>query len=78
MLKCLNKWYNAVFGGCKRTRKVQRMYLAFKNLKIKRKEGNHSSEKQETSKTDTFGVWSSGKNVCLMSLEVQIHKVVCC
>ena len=31
---------------CKRRRKVQRMYLAFKNLKIKRKQFDESKEKQ--------------------------------
>ena len=36
--------------------KVQRLYLAFKNLRIKRKQGNQSTKKQETSMTDAFGV----------------------
>ena len=34
MLKCLKKCNNAAFRDCKPTTKVQRMYLAFKNLKI--------------------------------------------
>ena len=34
MLKCLNKWNNAVFRSCKPTSKLQHIYLAFKNLKI--------------------------------------------
>ena len=55
MLKCLKKCNNVVFRGSKRRRKVQRMYLAFKKLKIKRKEGNQSKEKKEIRKTDTFG-----------------------
>ena len=54
------------------------MYLAFKNLKIKRKQGNQSEEKQEASTTDAFVVSSSGNKVCLMSLEVEMHKVVYC
>ena len=37
MLKYLKKCNNAVLRGCERRRKVQRMYLAFKNLNIKRK-----------------------------------------
>ena len=41
--------------GCKPKRKVQRMYLGFKNLKIKHKQGNKSNKKQETSKTVPFG-----------------------
>ena len=32
------------------------MYLAFKNLKKNRKNGNKSNEKRETSTTDAFGV----------------------
>ena len=44
------------FRGCKPTRKVQRIYLAFKNLQIKRKQGNQSNKKQETSTSDAFGV----------------------
>ena len=41
---------------CKRRRKVQRMYLAFKNLKVKRKQGNQLNQKEETGTTDVFGV----------------------
>ena len=32
------------------------MYLAFKNLEIKRKQGNQSNEKEEKSTADAFGV----------------------
>ena len=51
------------------------MYLAFKNLKIDRKQGNQSNEKQETSTTDAFGVQSSGNKTSLMALGVEMHKV---
>ena len=54
------------------------MYLAFKNLIIKRKYANQSSKKQETNTTDTFVVWSLGDKLCLMSLEVEMLKVVSC
>ena len=37
ILKPLRKCNNAVFRVCKEKRKVQRTYLAFKNLKIKRR-----------------------------------------
>ena len=37
-------------------KKVQRKYLAFKNFKTKREQGNHLNKKQETSMTDAFGV----------------------
>ena len=51
------------------------MYLAFKKLKIKRKEGNQSKEKKEIRKTDTFGDWSLGNTVCLMSLRLKYIKL---
>ena len=55
ILKPLRKCNNAVFRVCKEKRKVQRTYLAFKNLKIKRRQGNHSKEKQGRSTADAFG-----------------------
>ena len=51
------------------------MYLAFKNFKIKRKQGNQSNKNEETSTTDAFGVSSSGNKAWLMSLEVEMHRV---
>ena len=45
MLKSLRKCKNAVFRVCKQRRKVQRMYLAFKNLKIKHKQGKPEKRK---------------------------------
>ena len=47
MIKCLKKCNDAVFRGCKQRTKVQRIDLAFKNLKINRKQGNQSNKKQK-------------------------------
>ena len=41
---------------------------------MKRKEGNQSKEKKETSKTDALGGWSPGNNVCLISLRLTCIK----
>ena len=51
------------------------MYLVFKNLKISRKEGHEQLNSKKQSSTDVFGGWSSRKNVHVMSIEVEMHKV---
>ena len=40
----------------KKKRKVKGTYLAFKNLKINRKEGNQSNKKQQKRTTNASGV----------------------
>ena len=52
------------------------MYLAFRNFKIKLQKCNQSNQKKDTSTTDAFGVSISLDNGCLMSLEVEMQKVV--
>ena len=54
--KMLKEILNAFFRGCKSTRKVQRMYLTFKNLKINCQYGSQSNKMQEITATEAFGV----------------------
>ena len=44
MLNCLRKENTFVFGLCQGTTKVQCMYLALKNLKIRFKKGHETSK----------------------------------
>ena len=44
----------SVLRGVQPIRKLQQMYLPFKNQKIQRIEGNKTNEKQEKSNTDLF------------------------
>ena len=54
MLKYLRKGNNCVLGASQQTNKVQCMYLALKDLKIRSKKGTKWSERLKQSKNDVF------------------------
>ena len=52
--KVLGKGNNIIIGFCQKTRKVECMYLAFKDLKIRGKMVHHSVTKLKPRTNDVF------------------------
>ena len=74
MLKSLRKVNNGILWPSKQTSKVYHLYAAFKNLKIRLKEGNEWLQSKKESIADVFGGSNAGTNVRVICLEVEMHE----
>ena len=74
MLMCLRKGNNCIIGLCQETSKVQRMYLAIKNMKISTRKSQQWSKSENQSTNNVFACSNPIRRGVLIKLKIKLQK----